>query len=263
VLNVNAEGQSPLHTFPTKASEQILSREDASIDIAAEDNHGMTILHYAAWSSKTSVDSFRRAHERSGIDLESVDREGRSVLHLSCQRGNLAVIKYIIETSKYANLRARDYKGRTVLHYAILSRRVVEIISILGSKASDLWECDCQGISVLEYARRAKSTAVIKALHNSGMANDFFSTSSLTADSLAFNNIPSGIQKTWKSNTIESANDLSSCIQIDSQTVNMNWRNILDIMLLYGRMTLNSIIHHDILIFGTTAICLAVWAMLP
>ena len=126
----------------------------------------MTLLHYLAWSSKTSSDDFGRYYQQSHLDLRNVNTEGQSVLHFAAQRGNLDIIRYIARTDGTLKtlVDLKDTKGRTALHSAVESRRGPEIVAILLSHGADIRVRDHYGRSVLHHAARMGRIPAIKSL---------------------------------------------------------------------------------------------------
>ncbi|KAF7502385.1 hypothetical protein GJ744_005963 [Endocarpon pusillum] len=170
--NRNADGKTPLHTFPSQVSEQILRCHGCLVDFSTRDHRGMSLLHYLAWSSKTSKETFRTYHERSGIDLRTVDVEGRSMLHLAAQRGNIPVIEYLLQGAKDFNINHRDSRGRTVSHYGVESKRAHDTLTTLISYGADIWARDCHGHLTLHHAAKLGNLPAVKALLAFGMVDE-------------------------------------------------------------------------------------------
>jgi ankyrin repeat protein len=133
----NAEGQTPLHTPPNQVSNQILHCYGSLLDVSACGDDGMPLLHYMAWSSKTSLKIFWRYHKHGDVGLEMVDVEGTSLLHLAAQRGNVPVIEYLLDLDQDNNTKLRDRRVRTVLHYKVENKRAPQTLAVLVSHGSD------------------------------------------------------------------------------------------------------------------------------
>ncbi|KAL8902730.1 MAG: hypothetical protein Q9207_004427 [Kuettlingeria erythrocarpa] len=164
--NKNAEGKSPLHTFSNVAIQQLLRCHSDHLDLSASDHGGMSLLHYLAWSSKTSSDEFRRYHRQSHLSLLNVNAEGQSVLHFAAQRGNLAIMQYIIQADGIFKMLAdlQDARGRTALHYAVENKRGAEAVAMLLSHGADIRTRDHHGRSVLHHAARPGRLTVVESL---------------------------------------------------------------------------------------------------
>ena len=154
--NRNGEGKTPLHTFFSPVMQQILCCHSAYIDLSTPDHTGMTLLHYLAWSSKTSGEDFRRYHQLSRTSLHARNAEGQTILHLATQRGNLAIINYIAQTANRFNelVNLKDCNGRTALHLATENRRTADAITLLLSLGADIRVRDCHGRSALHHAAK-------------------------------------------------------------------------------------------------------------
>lgn len=126
----------------------------------------MSILHFLAWSSKTSSDEFRDFHSRSHIDLCATNTEGLSSLHLAAQRGNVAIIQYIAHTTNALRemVNLKDSKGRTALHYAVENKRGALAGSILLSYGADVGARDQDGRSPLHHAAKLGRLPAVECL---------------------------------------------------------------------------------------------------
>ncbi|OCL01886.1 ankyrin [Glonium stellatum] len=170
--NCNADGQTPLHTFPNQASEQILLNYECLLDLSVCDNRGMSMLHYLVWSSKTSSEMFHRFYERSSSSLETVDAEGRSMLHLATQRGNVLVVACLLDAAKNVDGQRRDPPGRTVLYYGVENERAPETITVLVTYGINMRARDCHKRSVLHHAAKLGNLSALKVLLALGMTDE-------------------------------------------------------------------------------------------
>ena len=159
VQNRDASGKTPLHTFTSPVLEQILQCNASSLDFSVRDNDGRPILHYLAWSSKTSITTFEKFHQRSAQDTQTLtiptDAKGCSPLHLAAQRGNVLIVEYILASTPdpFFLLNSPDKCGETPLHHAIESRkRAPGIITALISHGADAHVKNHQGWTPLRYA---------------------------------------------------------------------------------------------------------------
>ncbi|KAL8917145.1 MAG: hypothetical protein Q9208_008114 [Pyrenodesmia sp. 3 TL-2023] len=164
--NKNAEGKTPLHTFFSAVVQQILRCHSDYLDLSASDHDGMTLLHYLAWSSKTSSDDFHKYRQQSHLSLLDVNAEGQSVLHLAAQRGNLAIMRYIIQADGVFRTLAdlQDVRGRTALYSAVESKRGAEAVAVLLSHGADIRARDHHGRSALHHAARQGRLTVVEGL---------------------------------------------------------------------------------------------------
>lgn len=171
----NVEGKTPLHTLFNPVVETIFQYHGASIDEGASDSQGMTLLHFAAWSSQSSHHIFRRHAERrsdgftSGI--WSKDHSGRTVLHYAAQRGNVAVVEYVLGLGDNVDVNERDCDGRTALSYAAETKRC-EVIDLLHRRGSRLRDSDSRGRTPLHHAARRGNLAGVDKLISLGSSGD-------------------------------------------------------------------------------------------
>lgn len=176
--NRNVEGKTPLHTFSSRVSVQVLRCHGFPFDFSILDHRGMSVLHYMAWSSKTSTETFRNYHKISNLDLRTVDAEGRSMLHFAAQRGNVPIIEYIICAAKNLNIEHTDCKGRTAVHYGIENKRACDTLQSLVSHGANIWAKDHCGRSVLHHAARLGNLPAVKALLTHEMTDELRATDS-------------------------------------------------------------------------------------
>lgn len=92
------------------------------------------------------------------------DGNGRSLLHLAAQRGNLPVVNYLLSEEIGLDPRCRDSYGRTALHYAVESKRGALAVEAIASRGGDLSARDHDGRSALHHAAWARNGTAFKAL---------------------------------------------------------------------------------------------------
>ncbi|RYP42658.1 hypothetical protein DL767_000027 [Monosporascus sp. MG133] len=162
--NRDADGKTPLHVFFSPIVGVILTshREAVSEEVAICDASGMTILQYAAWSSKSEPQHLD-PYLQKGQAYTCIARDdtGRTLLHFAAQRGNLALLKYLLRLPTNAGLGARDASGQSVLHYAVHSKRT-EAIDLLLAHGADPHAVDLKGRTILHCAARRNNLAAVK-----------------------------------------------------------------------------------------------------
>jgi hypothetical protein len=173
----NIDGKTPLHTLFNEVVGAILQCHGDSIDGEVRDGQGMTLLHFVAWSSKSEPRICRQYVERCSdpTGVWSKDNEGRSILHLAAQRGNAAMVKYILGLVGEPNINCRDQHGRTALSYAAETKRT-EVIEMLRACGGNIRDTDCRGRTILHHAARRGNLAAVKKLIALGAADDVWST---------------------------------------------------------------------------------------
>lgn len=130
----------------------------------AANDEGMTALHFAAQKGDTAVVKFLIEH---GADLKAQDIVlSRSAIHFAAENGNLDTIKYL--TDKGVDLQDKDCFGATAFHYAAKSNRL-DAMKYLVSKKMDYTAKDSRGWTAMHYAAYGGSIDVIKYLLAKGL----------------------------------------------------------------------------------------------
>ena len=101
----------------------------------------------------------------------NLDGEQKSVLHHAAQRGNIAVVDYLL-AHRDLNINAKDNTGRTPLHCAIESSRSSAVIELLASHGADINARDDGGRSALDLAAQRNKEAAVRALVRTGVSNE-------------------------------------------------------------------------------------------
>ncbi|KAI9766946.1 MAG: hypothetical protein M1840_006243 [Geoglossum simile] len=170
--NCNSESATVLHTYFNDAVGKMLLYYGEMVESDARDRRGMTPLHFVAWSSQSTVDAVRRQVERGNpSDVVLKDNEGRSALHLAVQRGNMAVIEYLMGLGAHVDARCRDRHGKTVLHYAVDSRRTETIIK-MAEQGHDIRAKDFSGKTILHRAAWRGNLEAARLVIELGAAED-------------------------------------------------------------------------------------------
>ncbi|MCK6607838.1 MAG: ankyrin repeat domain-containing protein [Flavobacterium sp.] len=82
-----------------------------------------------------------------------------SQLNLAISKGDLAKVQQLVGIGVDVN--KKDERGKTPLMYAILFNQP-QIVSYLIGNGADYRALDDNGVSILEYAEKSKSEAIIK-----------------------------------------------------------------------------------------------------
>ncbi|MCS5711887.1 ankyrin repeat domain-containing protein [Candidatus Berkiella aquae] len=103
---------------------------------------------------------------RYGANVNLVDpKEGRTPLHIACQKNHESVIKALLDHG--ANINVADAKGITPLHAAVgLCNE--NIINELILKGADVSIVDQNGLTFLHKAARARNLGAVRALLETG-----------------------------------------------------------------------------------------------
>jgi ankyrin repeat protein len=155
----------------------ILRYHSDSIDEEVQDAQGMTVLHYIVWSSKSDVQVAEKYIETSGgaASLLVKDNKGRRPLHLAAQRGNVAMVAYILGLEGITNVDVcdKDLLGLTPIHYAVASKRV-QIIDLLKAKGGCVRSKDFSGRSALHHAISRGHLSTVERVMELGGDGDIY-----------------------------------------------------------------------------------------
>lgn len=167
-----------------------------TIEDEIRDSQGMTLPHFLAWSSKSKPEHLEPyvRKERSGFMAR--DNQGRSILHLAAQRGNTLILEYLFQLQSGIDASHQDDHGRTLLHYAVESRRI-ETIDMMISRKADIRATDNNGRTVLHHAAMCGNLAAVKRVIELGGEEDLRSTDGdgRTPLQLAFSRGATGVTK--------------------------------------------------------------------
>lgn len=103
---------------------------------------------------------------RQGKSPNACNRFGESLLHMACRRGDVAVVKFLVQDAK-ARLDTRDDFGRTPLHDACWTAQPnLRVMNILIAAASPelLLAEDIRGHTPFHYARKEHEKVWMKFL---------------------------------------------------------------------------------------------------
>ncbi|KAF6821781.1 ankyrin-1 [Colletotrichum musicola] len=107
---------SPLHAAADSSEIlDVLLSNKAKIDFVAEPEGWTTLMRAAYWWNEEGM----RTLLRHGADIEIVDREGRTALHIAERESDPRLSTVLLEAS--AKVTVADASRRTPLHYAVAS----------------------------------------------------------------------------------------------------------------------------------------------
>lgn len=145
------QDQSYDGSFFTKPSEE----EIASYDIAVVDA-----------IRTNNVEQLRTFH-KEGKSLNACNRFGESLLHMCCRRGDIELVKFLVDEIG-VRVNIKDDYGRTPLHDACWTAmpqfEIMEVI-LKATGNSMLLAADVRGHTPFDYARREHWGAWIKFFH--------------------------------------------------------------------------------------------------
>lgn len=163
--NRDVEGKTPCHTFFNEAVGNILlSYKDDIDDLQSCDGNGMGIAHYAAWSSQSSYRHVLASIQPNDMrPFVARDHLGRGLIHLAAQRGNVEILRNLVDINFNGDIDCRDKEGRTALHYAV-ERKRTDVIKLLISRGSDVNALDSRGWTPLHRAAAKNNLLAIDFL---------------------------------------------------------------------------------------------------
>ncbi|KAL7300569.1 hypothetical protein TKK_0006563 [Trichogramma kaykai] len=138
-------GNENYESFTTKFFD-ISRKKGQPVQINARDKKGQTPLHYAVY--KGNVRIIKSLLER-GADANVADTEGLTPLHICCDSHSAYYIFRISsEKEQQVQVNARDNLGRTPLHYAVFTCRI-DFVTMLLTKGADPNSADAEGVTPL------------------------------------------------------------------------------------------------------------------
>jgi ankyrin repeat protein len=94
----------------------------------------------------------------NGANIHLVDGENRSLLHIACDNGDLALVKYLID--KGVSLKIQDKNGWTPLHIACGPADDYELVHYLIQNGANPWACDVNQHTPLDLASQFQAKKV-------------------------------------------------------------------------------------------------------
>ncbi|KAI1104208.1 hypothetical protein F4804DRAFT_201816 [Jackrogersella minutella] len=126
---LDSVGRTPLHlavTGPSKrASTWILERNPGLLN--TEDKLGRTALHYCYSAANVNL------LLSNGIDVNYTDKSGLTALHCACIRGNLDIVRCLLDKKPLLNLKNNRYG--TALHCAVIRGSLDMTVALLEAGA--------------------------------------------------------------------------------------------------------------------------------
>nr|CDJ93119.1 Ankyrin and Death domain containing protein [Haemonchus contortus] len=168
VLNIrNTRGQTALHCAVRAGDPDsvhyLLSHGSGTRVL---DNHKNSVIHYLADAYNEAI--FKEILETPGSsenELDALNEEGFSALHLAVRRLKLSLIELLLEAG--ASINAKDSAGRSPLFHAV-NMNDVEIVQFLLGKGADPNIEDDSGETPLLLCMKTANYAIMGLLIDAG-----------------------------------------------------------------------------------------------
>ncbi|RYN49030.1 hypothetical protein AA0114_g6842 [Alternaria tenuissima] len=168
----NRQGRTPLHCYYNTTLQETIRYCRDDIDNTTQDYLGMTVAHYAAYSKSSTAEDIAICLKDISNPFAARDSDGRTVLHLALQRGNIALIEYILGSPHAKDaLLSCDWYGRTPLHFATTSPRTQAIDLVLDS-GFDIHATDLYGHTAMHHAASMGNLGAVEKLLERGAMQD-------------------------------------------------------------------------------------------
>ncbi|KAK6166842.1 hypothetical protein SNE40_023454 [Patella caerulea] len=127
-----------------------LVNEEGS-DINFEDNEGRRPAIYCCMSNINPIEKLEFLSSK-GVSLHSVDNNNRSLLHVSCKRGTVETVEYLVNMIRL-DVHHKDNEGRTPAVYCCMSNiNPVKKLKFLQSKGVSLHTVGNNNLSLLHFS---------------------------------------------------------------------------------------------------------------
>jgi ankyrin repeat protein len=134
---------------------QSLSKEVLNSNV--RDEIGYTLLHNACnWDQNDQVEIVRLLLD-SGVDVNSVDNDGYTPLHIACIYEHPEVVELLLKYGADVNKSNND--GKTPCHFAI---RNPDIVKVLLRNGADIYIPDNKGRTVYEKSSLRDTEKIIQ-----------------------------------------------------------------------------------------------------
>ncbi|RYP66398.1 hypothetical protein DL771_007807 [Monosporascus sp. 5C6A] len=144
----------------------ILQRADhVGIDVDVKDNHGRTLLSWAAENGNEAV--VRQLLATGKVDIDTKDNSGRTPLSLAAENGNEAVVRQLLATGK-VDIDTKDNSSRTPLSLAAKNGHEAVVQQLLGTGKIDIDVKDKNSRTPLSWAAENGHEAVVQLLLTTG-----------------------------------------------------------------------------------------------
>jgi ankyrin repeat protein len=161
--NTESEGLTALHCAVMNGNEETVNEllNTVALLYPSSVNNKMSPVHYAAANGYLNL-----LHENEGIlDLPVRDENGDLPIHLASKRGHENIARWLLERQEFS-LFAWNKRGKTPLHIAIVFRRIIVIVYIIGTAGThvDMTTLDAFKLTPLHLASSVGDETIINYL---------------------------------------------------------------------------------------------------
>ncbi|XP_053557366.1 ankyrin repeat and death domain-containing protein 1B isoform X3 [Bombina bombina] len=103
--------------------------QEEKVNINAKNNHGLTVLHLAAWSANLNIVQMLI---KAGANQKATNEDGMNVLHFAAQNNKNDIVDYLLKDLQLNDLNAPDKKGRKPFHLAAEKGHLTMINNLLS-----------------------------------------------------------------------------------------------------------------------------------
>nr|XP_055223780.1 ankyrin repeat and death domain-containing protein 1B isoform X4 [Gorilla gorilla gorilla] len=133
---------------------------EKKVNINAVNNHGLTVIHLAAWSGSLEV---MLMLVKAGADQRAKNQDGMNALHFATQSNHVHIVEYLIQDLHLKDLNQPDEKGRKPFLLAA-ERGHVEMIEKLTFLNLHTSEKDKGGNTALHLAAKHGHSPAVQVL---------------------------------------------------------------------------------------------------
>ncbi len=117
--------------FSTSKYKEVKRVLESGVDVNSVDEDGNTVLHYAAYNDETEIAELLLS---KGANVNAVNREKETPLHMASDEGDKEIVKLLLGAG--ANVNAVEIDGKTPLHMAVENGHFEIVKLLLGAGAN-------------------------------------------------------------------------------------------------------------------------------